>query len=419
MRNVAWFHMVAQDIISMPDKWEYPWFAAWDLAFHCAPLSLVDVDFAKQQVELLLKTRYHHPNGQIPAYEWNFSDVNPPVTAWAALYVYEREAEIRGEGDREFLARVFDRLLTNFTWWVNRKDPDDRNLFQGGFLGLDNIGIFDRSAPLPGGGTLEQADGTAWMALYCQWMLQIAIELAKHDPAYSDMALKFIAHFAWIAIAMNPPGGEADLWDEDDGFYYDVMRMPDGNRIQLKVRSLVGLLPLCAATVFDGDVVERYPEIVELIGQFVAELCRRDPVPRRAPRPERGRSSTALARRRGPAAADPRRDARRGGVPRSARHPRDLASPPRASVRVRLGRPGVSSRLPAGRVGHRHVRRQLQLARAGLVPDEPRDPARPDPAPPVLRRRPPRRMPDRLRSPDDPVRGRHGDRDAAGPDVHE
>ena len=273
VRNVAWFHMVAQDIISMPDKWEYPWFAAWDLAFHCAPLSLVDVDFAKQQVELLLKTRYHHPNGQIPAYEWNFSDVNPPVTAWAALYVYEREAEIRGEGDREFLARVFDRLLTNFTWWVNRKDPDDRNLFQGGFLGLDNIGIFDRSAPLPGGGTLEQADGTGWMALYCQWMLQIAIELAKHDPAYSDMALKFIAHFAWISIAMNPPGGVADLWDEDEGFYYDVMRMPDGNRIQLKVRSLVGLLPLCAATVFDGDFVARYPEIVELIGQFVQNFA--------------------------------------------------------------------------------------------------------------------------------------------------
>ena len=207
VRNVQWFHMIAGDIISMPDKWEYPWFAAWDLAFHCAPLSLVDVDFAKEQVELLLKTRYLHPNGQIPAYEWNFSDVNPPVTPWAALYVYEREAEIRGEGDPVFLARVFDRLLTNFTWWVNRKDPDDRNLFQGGFLGLDNIGIFDRSAPLPGGGQLEQADGTAWMALYCQWMLQIAIELSREQPAYIDMALKFIAHFMWISVAMNPPRG--------------------------------------------------------------------------------------------------------------------------------------------------------------------------------------------------------------------
>ncbi len=269
VRNVPWFHMVAGDIISMPDKWEYPWFAAWDLAFHCAPLSLVDVDFAKEQVELLLRTRYMHPNGQIPAYEWNFSDVNPPVTAWAALYVYEREAEIRGEGDVQFLKIVFDRLLANFTWWVNRKDPDGRNLFQGGFLGLDNIGVFDRSAPLPGGGTLEQADGTAWMALYSQWMLQIAVELAKHDPAYIDMAIKFVTHFLWIAVAMNPPEGDAELWDEEDGFYYDVMRMPDGQAIQLKVRSLVGLLPLCAATVFDGDLLERYPWVVEGTNAFI------------------------------------------------------------------------------------------------------------------------------------------------------
>ena len=263
LRNVPWFHMMAGDIISMPDKWEYPWFAAWDLAFHCAPLALVDVDFAKQQVELLLRTRYMHPNGQIPAYEWNFSDVNPPVTAWAALYVYEREAEIRGQGDVEFLKLVFDRLLANFTWWINRKDPDGRNLFQGGFLGLDNIGVFDRSAPLPGGGTLEQADGTAWMALYSQWMLQIAIELSKHDRAYVDMAMKFIAHCLWIAVAMNPPHGDTELWDEQDGFYYDVMRMPDGERIQLRVRSLVGLLPICAATVFDGTLVERYPWLLD------------------------------------------------------------------------------------------------------------------------------------------------------------
>jgi len=265
VRNVPWFHMLAGDIISMPDKWEYPWFAAWDLAFHCAPLALVDVDFAKEQVELLLKTRYQHPNGQIPAYEWNFSDVNPPVTAWAALFVYEREAEIRGKGDRAFLARAFHRLLTNFTWWVNRKDPDDRNLFQGGFLGLDNIGVFDRSAPLPGGGTLEQADGTAWMALYCQWMLQIALELANEEPEYVDMAVKFLSHFLWIAIAMNPPKGDAELWDDEDGFYYDVMRMPDGTAIKLKVRSLVGLLPLCAATVFEREAAELHSAWVELI----------------------------------------------------------------------------------------------------------------------------------------------------------
>ena len=277
VRNVPWFHMVAGDVISMPDKWEYPWFAAWDLAFHCAPLSLVDIDFAKQQVELLLSTRYLHPNGQIPAYEWNFSDVNPPVTAWAALFVFEREVQIRGEGDREFLGRVFERLLTNFTWWVNRKDPDDNDLFQGGFLGLDNIGIFDRSAPLPGGGTLEQADGTAWMALYCQWMLQIAVELARHDPVYADIALKFISHFEWIAIALDPPGGRAALWDEEDGFYYDVMRMPDGNTIRLKVRSLVGLLPMCAATVFDADVIDRHPAFMERAAEFIARFS--DAVP--------------------------------------------------------------------------------------------------------------------------------------------
>jgi hypothetical protein len=283
VRNAAWFHMIAGDVISMPDKWEYPWFAAWDLAFHCAPLSLVDVDFAKEQIELLLRTPYMHPNGQIPAYEWNFSDVNPPVTAWAAMFVYEREADIRGEGDREFLTRVFERLLTNFTWWVNRKDPDDRNLFQGGFLGLDNIGIFDRSAPLPGGGTLEQADGTAWMALYCQWMLQMASELTRHGQAYADMAAKFLAHFAWIAVAMNPPGADSGLWDEEDGFYYDVMRMPDGQTIKLEVRSLVGLLPLCAVTVFDGDMLELFPEFMERLDRFVAKFA--DSLPQLAHRP--------------------------------------------------------------------------------------------------------------------------------------
>ena len=283
LRNVAWFHMLAGDIISMPDKWEYPWFAAWDLAFHCAPLSLVDVDFAKEQVELLLDTRYQHPNGQIPAYEWNFSDVNPPVTAWAALYVYEREVEIRGEGDRDFLARVFDRLLTNFTWWVNRKDPDDRNLFQGGFLGLDNIGIFDRSAPMPGGGTLEQADGTAWMALYCQWMLQMAAELTRHDPAYADMLMKFLAHFQWISIAMHPPDGDTVLWNEQDGFYYDVLRQPDGTTVQLKVRSLVGLLPMCAATVFDGELLERHPDLAAQLEEFIRRFS--DDVPQLAHAP--------------------------------------------------------------------------------------------------------------------------------------
>jgi hypothetical protein len=356
------------------------------------------VDFAKEQVELLLRTRYQHPNGQIPAYEWNFGDVNPPVTAWAALFVYEREAEIRGEGDREFLERVFNRLLTNFTWWVNRKDPDDRNLFQGGFLGLDNIGIFDRSAPLPGGGTLEQADGTAWMALYCQWMLQIAAELARHDPAYVDMALKFLAHFGWISIAMNPPGADTGLWDEEEGFYYDVMRMPDGTRIELKVRSLVGLLPLCAATVLDGELAQRYPQLVERATWFLHRFAESIPELMELPGPNPEGHRLAVAGQRGPAAPHPRRHARRAGVPRPARDPRDLAPPPRAPLRLRMGRPGVRRALPAGRVRQRHVRRQLQLARPGLVPDEPRDHPRAAAAAPLLRRPAEGRVPGRLRT---------------------
>jgi hypothetical protein len=268
VRNAPWFHLDSGDVISMPDKWEYPWFAAWDLALQTVPLSLVDVDFAKGQMELLLKDRYLHPNGQIPAYEWNFSDVNPPLHAWSALYLYEREREIRGAGDAEFLERVFQRLLTNFTWWVNRKDPDGRNLFQGGFLGLDNIGVFDRSAPLPGGGSLEQADGTAWMALYCQAMLQMALELTPRDPAYASMASKFILHFVWISAAMSPPDGDT-LWDEEDGFYYDVIRLPDGSTQELRVRSLVGLLPMCAATVIEPELLERLPDLVRLWDGFI------------------------------------------------------------------------------------------------------------------------------------------------------
>ena len=267
VRNRDWFHMISDDIFSMPDKWEYPWFAAWDLAFHTLPLSMVDVDFAKRQLDLLLDQVYLHPTGQIPAYEWNFDDVNPPVTAWAALHLYEYETTLRGEGDRNFLARVFHRLLTNFTWWVNRKDPAGRNLFQGGFLGLDNIGVFDRSATLPGGVALDQADGTAWMALYCQSMLQIALELADQDSSYLDMAIKFFSHFEWIAIAMNPPDTETPLWHEEDGFYYDVMRMPDGSTERIAVRSLVGLLPLCAATVFERDTIERNALLLGLLAQ--------------------------------------------------------------------------------------------------------------------------------------------------------
>jgi hypothetical protein len=250
LRNREWFHMVSEDVISMPDKWEYPWFAAWDLAFHCVALASVDPDYAKDQLELMLQQLYLHPNGQIPAYEWNFSDVNPPVHAWASLFLHRTQQALRGEGDPEFLKRAFTKLLANFTWWVNRKDRFGKNVFEGGFLGLDNIGVFDRSAPLPMGGSLEQADGTAWMAFYCQCMFEIAVELAGADRTYDDLAAKFAEHFFWIAAGMNKVGADG-MWDEQDGFYYDVLRFPDGSATRLKVRSMVGLLPLCATTLIE------------------------------------------------------------------------------------------------------------------------------------------------------------------------
>ncbi len=248
-RNREWFHMINDDIISMPDKWEYPWYAAWDLAFHALALSTVDLDFAKQQLELMLSQHYLHPNGQIPAYEWNFSDVNPPVHAWATVFLH-RLGTARGEADFDFLKAAFAKLSLNFTWWVNRKDRLGQNVFEGGFLGLDNIGIFDRSAPLPTGGHLEQADGTAWMALFSQNMAELAVELAAHDPVYDEIAAKYCEHFLWIAAAINRAGGEG-MWDEEDGFYYDVLRLPDGTATRLKVRSMVGLLPLCATTIIE------------------------------------------------------------------------------------------------------------------------------------------------------------------------
>jgi hypothetical protein len=264
------------DVISMPDKWEYPWYAAWDLAFHVLALTLVDPDFGKQQLKLMLRERYMHPNGQIPAYEWNFGDVNPPVHAWSTIFTYRLERQQKGEGDREWLKSSFQKLLLNFTWWVNRKDRSGRNVFEGGFLGLDNIGVFDRSAPLPTGGYLEQADGTAWMALFCQNMLEIASELAMTDPDYVDMVLKFVEHFLWIASAMGHLGGETGMWDEEDGFYYDVLRLPNGQSQMLKVRSIVGLLPLCATTVFEAGLLAKYPEVLERLHWFLEarpELC--------------------------------------------------------------------------------------------------------------------------------------------------
>ncbi len=268
VRNTEWFHMLNADVISMPDKWEYPWYAAWDLAFHAISLALVDFDFAKEQLLLMLRGLYSHPNGQIPAYEWNFSDVNPPVHAWATLHLYKVERAL-GRADLRFLERSFQGLMLNFSWWVNRKDPAGRNVFAGGFLGLDNIGVFDRSAQLPTGGSLEQADGTAWMAFYCQNMLEIALILTEYDPMYEEVAFKFVEHFVWISYAMDRIGEHHDeMWDEQDGFFYDLLRLPDGQAMRLKVRSLVGLLPLCASAVFEANAAERYPKLIEMIALF-------------------------------------------------------------------------------------------------------------------------------------------------------
>jgi hypothetical protein len=267
-RNADWFHMFNGDVISMPDKWEYPWYAAWDLAFHTIALSLVDFDFAKDQLLLMLRTLYSHPNGQIPAYEWNFSDVNPPVHAWATVFLYKMERDL-GREDLRFLEQSFQALTLNFNWWVNRKDPEGRNVFAGGFLGLDNIGVFDRSAPLPTGGSLEQADGTAWMAFYCQTMIEMALILADHDSQYEEYAFKFLQHFMWIAYAMDRIGDNRDeMWDEADGFFYDVLRLPDGSATRLKVRSMVGLLPLCASTIFEPEYLDNHPRLQELVRIF-------------------------------------------------------------------------------------------------------------------------------------------------------
>jgi hypothetical protein len=271
MRNSEWFHMVNEHVISMPDKWEYPWYAAWDLAFHTIALSTVDVDFAKEQLELMLKEFFLHPTGQIPAYEWNFSDVNPPVHAWAAIFLYRKEQALKGISDVGFLKRVFAKLILNFSWWVNRKDRFGKNVFEGGFLGLDNIGVFDRSAALPTGGYLEQADGTSWVSLFSQNMLEISVELAAHDPFFEELAIKFADHFLLIAHAMNQVGNDG-MWDEEDGFYYDVLRLPDGTSTRLKVRSMVGLLPLCATSVIEPWQRERAPRVTQIMRERLERM---------------------------------------------------------------------------------------------------------------------------------------------------
>jgi len=269
-RNAHWHHMNNADVISMPDKWEYPWYAAWDLAFHCLALTLVDPDFGKQQLDLMLDARYLHPNGQLPAYEWNFGDVNPPVHAWATIFTYRLE-KARGTADVEWLEGAFLKLLLNFTWWVNRKDRSGSNVFEGGFLGLDNIGVFDRSAPLPTGGYLEQADGTAWMALFCQNLLEMTVELAQVRPAYLGLVEKFVEHALLITSSMLNAGGGTGMWDDEDGFFYDVLRLPDGQAHRLKVRSMVGLLPLCAVTVFEGEIRKIAPQLNDRLRALLAD----------------------------------------------------------------------------------------------------------------------------------------------------
>ncbi len=366
-RNSDWYHMLNRDIISMPDKWEYPWYAAWDLAFHTLPLSIVDPDFAKEQMELMLRGHYLHPNGQIPAYEWNFSDVNPPVHAFATLFLHRTEQALHGSVDVDFLRATFNKLVLNFTWWVNRKDRFGKNVFEGGFLGLDNIGVFDRSAALPTGGYLEQADGTAWMALFSQNMLELAIELATHDPIYEEMVFKFVEHFYYIAAGINRSGSDG-MWDEEDGFYYDLLRLPDGSATRLKVRSMVGLLPLCATTVIEQAQRERVPKTMSAI----QERLRRMPELSATMHPV-GPNHYGVAGRTLLALVTPERLRR---ILTKMLDENEFLSPYgiRALSRFHahhpyvfhVGRPGTPGRLPAGRIGQRHVRRQLELAWADL-----------------------------------------------------
>ena len=406
-RNHEWRHLYNEDVISMPDKWEYPWYAAWDLAFHMIPLALVDPDFAKAQLVLFLREWYMHPNGQIPAYEWALGDVNPPVHAWAALRVYRIERRLRGRGDREFLEKVFHKLLLNFTWWVNRKDAEGNNVFQGGFLGLDNIGVFDRSAPLPNGGHIEQSDGTSWMGMYCLNMLAIALELAKEDPAYEDVASKFFEHFVYIAHAVDTPGTGINLWDEADGFYYDVLHS-DGTAYPMKVRSMVGLIPLFAVETLEPEVVDKLPGFKRRMQWFIdhhPEFRR----PRRDDLPARRRDASAPGDRRARAApARAPADAGRDGVPLAARRPRRLALSPGSSVLAPARRDRASGGLRAGRVLERALRRQLELARPGLVSGQlPADRVAPE-VPLLLRRHVQGRVPDGRGDESQPLAGGRG-----------
>ena len=368
-RNHDWWHMSAEDVLSMPDKWEYPWFAAWDMAFHAITFAMIDPDFAKQQLLLLTREWYMHPNGQIPAYEWAFSDVNPPVHAWAAMRVYQIEEKFYGRTDRDFLERIFQKLLINFTWWVNRKDAEGNNIFEGGFLGLDNISVFDRTSGLPVGGHLEQADGTSWMAMYCLNLLGLALELAKKDSVYEDVATKFFEHFIYIGAAINKMGGQG-LWNADDGYYYDQLRLPDGRCIPIKAQTISGLIPIFAVAVADREAIAGFGDFNKRLRWFAKnkpELLRglgditRRGVQDRAP---------AGARRYRQIETHPDAGARSRAHVQSARRALGFEVSPRASVAPDAGRQGAHARLRAGGVDGRAVRRQLELARSRVVSAE-------------------------------------------------
>ena len=336
-RNHDWPHFAASDILSMPDKWEYPWFAAWDTAFHVVPLAMIDPDFAKDQLLLLMREWYMHPNGQIPAYEWSFGDVNPPVHAWAAIRVYQIEGKIYGRSDRAFLERAFQKLLINFTWWVNRKDAEGNNIFEGGFLGLDNIGAFDRSSGLPSGGRLEQADGTSWMATYCLNLLAISLELAREDPVYEDVATKFFEHFVYIGAAVNRVGGrEGGLWHDDDGFYFDALKLPDGRCFPIRANTVAGFIPLA------GDRGQRARQPAQ-----VSRLRPAVPMVPRVPPGSAGRPRRSHAPRHGTAAAPrPRRFGQAPAHPRASCSTRGDSSARTAFARCRNGMRSIRSSSP-------------------------------------------------------------------------
>ncbi len=404
-RNAGWRHVDTADVLSMPDKWEYPWFAAWDLGFQCVALAHVDPEFAKQQLILLCREWYMHANGQLPAYEWSFDDVNPPVHAWAALRVFE----IDGATDYQFLARVFHKLLINFTWWVNREDAEGNNIFEGGFLGLDNVGPFNRSAVLPAGGHLEQSDGTAWMAMYSLNLLEIALILASFDRTYEDVATKFFEHFATIATAMNEQG----LWDEDAGFYYDSWHLADGTRIPIQARSIVGLIPLCAATTLGHDTLRRLPDFAARLRLFIKLKPRYAAAVSLEVEDDAARKPPARDRRPRPPAPHSRVCARRVGVPERPRPARAFAISCRPSARGRPRRYCRAARLRARGIDLAALWRQLELAWTGLVSSQPPDHRGASRVSPLPRRRMDRRVPARVGPSGAPRRGRRRHRRAS------